>query len=107
MQFFEALKAQIARPLLVIWHGLKSHRSILVRQYLGSLARLIQMAFLPPCAPDFNPVEYLWTWLKRHALANYCPNNLGELKTTARNKCKSAQKRSSIVAACWKQATLW
>jgi transposase len=30
-----------------------------------------------------NPVEYLWAWLKRHALANYCPNNLSELHTTA------------------------
>ncbi|MSQ54850.1 MAG: IS630 family transposase, partial [Betaproteobacteria bacterium] len=39
--------------------------------------------------------------------ANYCPNNLGELKATARNKLKSAQQRPSIIAACWVQATLW
>jgi transposase len=23
-----------------------------------------------------NPVKYLWAWLKRHAMANYFPNNL-------------------------------
>ena len=56
---------------------------------------------------DLNPVEYLWAWLKRHALANYCPANLGELHVSARNKLKSAQKRPSIIAACWMQATLW
>ncbi|MFN5079924.1 MAG: IS630 family transposase, partial [Burkholderiales bacterium] len=56
---------------------------------------------------DLNPVEYLWAWLKRHALANYCPNHLGELHATARNKLKSAQKRPSIIASCWQQATLW
>jgi transposase len=39
-----------------------------------------------------NPVEYLWAWLKRHAMANYCPNNLSELHVTARNKLKSAPK---------------
>jgi transposase len=33
-----------------------------------------------------NPVEYLWAWLKRHAMANYCPNKLSELHATARNK---------------------
>jgi transposase len=49
---------------------------------------------LPPYAPDLNPVEYLWAWLKRHALANYCPNDLGELQSTARKKLKSAQKRA-------------
>jgi hypothetical protein len=37
-------------------------------------------------------------------MANYCPNNLSELHTTARNQLKSAQKRPSIIAACWMQA---
>lgn len=33
-----------------------------------------------------NPVEYLRARLKRHALANYYPNNPGELHMAARNK---------------------
>ena len=73
---------------------------------MDGLGGHIQIAFLPPYAPDLNPVEYLWAWLKRHALANYCPNDLTELHATARNKLKSAQKRPSIIAACWMQATL-
>ncbi len=52
-------------------------------------------------------MDYLWAWLKHHALANFCPNNLSELHITARNKFKSAQMRPSIIAACWMQATLW
>jgi hypothetical protein len=32
---------------------------------------------------------------------------LRELQFTARNKLKSAQKRPSIIAGCWMQATLW
>lgn len=91
----------------MIWDGAKTHRSHVVRNYLDSLDGHIQIAFLPPYAPDLNPVEYLWAWLKRHALANYCPDNLSELQTTARNKLKSAQKRPSIIAACWAQADLW
>ena len=51
-------------------------------------------AFLPPYAPDMNPIKYLWTWLKRHALVNYCPDTLGELQAAARNKRKNAQKRA-------------
>lgn len=107
VNFLKALKAHLKQPLLVIWDGLKAHRSRLVRDYLDTLNGHIQIAFLPPYAPDLNPVEYLWAWLKRHALANYCPNDLSELHTTARNKLKSAQKRPSIIAACWMQATLW
>jgi transposase len=106
VDFLKALNAHLKQPLLVIWDGLKAHRSRLVRQYLDALAGHIQIAFLPHYAPDLNPVEYLWAWLKRHAMANDCPDNLSELHTTARNKLKSAQKRPSIIAACWMQATL-
>jgi len=107
VEFLKALNAHLKQPLLVIWDGLRAHRSRLVREYLDSLDGHIQIAFLPPYAPDMNPVEYLWAWLKRHALANYCPKDLSELHATARNKLKSAQKRPSIIAACWMQATLW
>jgi len=82
IEFLKALKAHLKQPLLVIWDGLKAHRSRLVRECLDSLAAHIQIAFLPPYAPDMNPVEYLWAWLKRHTLANYCPNDLNELHAT-------------------------
>ena len=79
---------------------------LILEAYRESLGVQIQIAFLLHYGPDFNPIEYLWAWLKRHALAICCPNNLSELKTTARNKLKSAQKPPSIIAACWKQAML-
>ena len=107
VEFLKALKTHLKRPLLVIWDGSRPHHSRLVRDYLDPLEGHIQVAFLPPYAPDLNPVEYLWAWLKRHALANYCPNDLSELHENARNKLKSAQRRPSIIAACWIQATLW
>ncbi|BBB58543.1 hypothetical protein UNDKW_3638 [Undibacterium sp. KW1] len=107
VEFLKALKAHLKQPLLIILDGLRAHKSKLVREYLDSTNGYIQIAFLPPYAPDLNPVEYLWAWLKRHALANFCPNNLAELQTIARNKLKSAQRRPSIIMACWKQAELW
>ena len=95
VEFLKALKAHLKLPLLIILDGLRAHKSKLVREYLDSTDGHIQIAFLPPYAPDLNPVEYLWAWLKRHALANFCPNNLDELQMTARNKLKSAQHRPS------------
>ena len=35
--FLKALKAHLKQPLLVIWDGLKAHRSYLVRDYLDTL----------------------------------------------------------------------
>ena len=60
--FLKALKAHLRKPLLVIWDGLRAHRSRVVRDYLDSINGHIQIAFLPAYAPDLNPVEYLWAW---------------------------------------------
>ena len=105
--FLKASKVHLKQRLLVIRDGLRAHRSRLVRDDLDTLEGHIQIAFLPAYAPDLNPVEYLWAWLKRHALANDCPGNLAELQTSARNQLKRAQKRPSIIAAYWQQATPW
>ena len=90
-----------------MWDGAAQHKSRIVRDYLDSTKGAVQMALLPAYAPDLNPVEYLWAWLKRHALANFCPDTLAELKDNARRKLKSGQKRKTIITACWKQAELW
>jgi transposase len=93
VEFLKALRSQLKRRLLIVWDGAAQHKSRIVRDYLDSTKGAIQMALLPGYAPDLNPVEYLWAWLKRHALANFCPNSLAELKTTARNKLRSGQRR--------------
>jgi len=106
VEFLKALRHHLQHKLLIIWDGFQAHRSRVVRDYLDSTRGAVQVAFLPPYTLDRNPVEYLWAWLERHALANFCPANLAQLKTTARNKLKSAQRRHSTIVACWKQAEL-
>lgn len=106
VEFLKALRAHFKQPLLIIWDGLKGHHSKLVREYLDATGGDVQMAFLPSYSPDLNPAEFLWAWLKRHALANFCPDNLNELTVAARNKLRSAQHRPSIIKACWKHAGL-
>lgn len=105
--FLKALHRHLKRRLLIVWDGLRAHRSRLVREHVDATRGAIELAFLPPYAPELNPVEYLWAWLKRHALANFCPDGLTDLAATARSKLKSAQRRSSIIAACWQQAELF
>lgn len=107
VEFLKALKTHYRRPLLILWDSARPHRSRLVRDYADSTEGHLQIRFLPPYAPELNPVEYLWAWLKRHALANFCPDTLAELQHTARAKLKSGQRRSAIIASCWAQAELF
>ena len=88
VEFLKALRGHLRRKLLIIWDGLQAHRSRMVRDYLDSTKGAVQVAFLPAYAPDCNPVEYLWAWLKRHALANFCrprcTNSKSLLETSSR-----------------------
>jgi transposase len=106
VEFLKALRTQFRQRLLIVWDGATPHRSRVVREYVASTQGQIEIQRLPPYCPELNPVEYLWAWLKRHALANYCPDTLAELKHMARSKLKSGQRRCTIIASCWTQAKL-
>jgi transposase len=105
--FLRALQRHLKnRKLLIVWDRLQAHRSRLVRAYVESQADAIQLEFLPPYAPELNPVEYLWAHWKHHELPNFCPRDFAELSAYARAKLKRTQRRKTLVAAFWKQAEL-
>jgi transposase len=71
-----------------------------------TMARKTQGAALASYAPELNPVEYIWAWMKKHALANYRSDTFGELSTMAKSKLQSVKRRKTLILAFWKQAEL-
>jgi transposase len=53
IEFLHALGQQIRQPLLVIWDGAPIYRCTVVREYLEALGGAVQVAPLPPYAPDY------------------------------------------------------
>src|ERR1700720_687422 len=104
--FLHAPGQQIRQPLLVIWDGLAAHRSALVREYLEALNGAVQIEQLPAYAPELNPTEYIWGHLKHHELANRCAADFHDLKSGARNRLRSMQRRPTLIRAFWQQAEL-
>jgi transposase len=107
VQFLRALQATIGRKLLIIWDRLQAHRSRLVRHYVEQQRGEIALEYLPPYAPDLNPVECIWGYLKSHAMPNFCARDLAHLGHHASTRLRSMQRRSSLVTAFWKQAELF
>lgn len=105
--FLKALRQQIKGKLLIIWDGLKAHRSRLVRDYVEQQAGDVQLEYLPAYAPELNPVEYIWGYLKQREMANFCAQRLSEVSDYARRRLRSMQRRNTtLVSAFWKQAEL-
>jgi transposase len=80
VEFLKALQATIGRKILIIWDRLQAHRSRLVKDYVEEQSGALALEYLPAYAPELNPVEYIWSYLKHHAMPNYCANDLGDLR---------------------------
>lgn len=93
VEFLAHLHAHIKRKLLVVWDGLAAHRSRLVRQYVDGLKGAIQLERLPAYAPELNPVECLWGYLKQHEIGNLCATDLGQVSDFARRRLKETLHR--------------
>ena len=107
VDFLKALVRHIDGPLLVVWDGLPAHRSRVVRDYITDLDGWIHIEYLPPYAPELNPVEYIWAYWKQHELPNVCPKDFWSLDQEARRTLRRMRRRPRLIAAFWKQASLW
>ena len=105
--FLEHLLRHVPGKLLIIWDGLRSHRSRLVWDFVRQRKGRLWLEFLPAYAPELNPVEYLWSHWKQHELPNFCPANFGQLSHYARKALRRMRRRSTLVCAFWQQADLF
>jgi len=99
--FLKHLLQEIPGKLLVIWDGAMIHRCRAVKRFLseGAASRL-QLLRLPGYAPELNPVEGVWRWLKRVALANVCCDDLFELRYELQLALAKLRYRSLVLKGC-------
>jgi transposase len=107
LDFLKSLVRHLPGPLLLIWDRLPGHRSRLVQDYISSLDGWIRQEFLPPYAPELNPVEFIWGYWKQHELPNVCPKDYYQLDEAARRTLRRMRRRSRLITAFWQQASLW
>jgi transposase len=70
--FIEMLKALMKgrrRPLFLILDSLPAHRAKIVGDYVASTNGKLQFFFLPGYAPELNPDELVWNYMKRTGTA--------------------------------------
>jgi transposase len=98
VRFLKHLLQHIPGKLLVVWDRLPAHRSQVVKDFLREGAtRRIHLAQLPSYAPDLNPDEGVWSYLKCVELKNVCCHNLHELRTELRKAIARLRHKTEIV----------
>jgi transposase len=80
LAFVRRVQRQLGRPLGVVMDRLAAHRS--AARHLADDPRFA-VEWLPPYAPDLNPVEGVWSKTKYGDLANYVPADVLDLEVEA------------------------
>ena len=81
VRYLRHLLRHIPDKLLAIREGSPIHCAEVVNAFLaGGVARRLWLEQLPGYAPDLNPVEGLWQYLKRVRLGNICCHTLKEVR---------------------------
>ena len=85
------------RPLMLILDGHPVHKSKKVRDFVQSCGPSLTLELLPPYAPDRNPDEYVFHYLKKQGTTKK-PLKQGEsLKTRTLDDLQQIKKNKSLV----------
>ncbi len=102
--FLRVLLRRIPGKVLVIWDGSPIHKGRAVKDFLKrGAAKRLRLERLPGYAPDLNPDEGIWSYLKRVELANVCCRDLSELRTALLRARERLRHKREVIRACSRQ----
>jgi putative transposase len=94
-RLLDAAHQQLGGPVVLVWDNLNTHAS-------GAMAELIAardwltVFRLPPYASELNPVEPVWSNLKR-SLANLTKHDIDQLTALVRTRLRRMQYRPGLL----------
>jgi transposase len=86
LRFVRQLRRQLGAPLVVVWDRLNVHRC--AWGTLQGASPSIHAVLLPPYAPELNPVEVFWSYLKINPLANWPAADADQLHRRAQRHAR-------------------
>lgn len=105
--FLRSLRRHLTAPVLLVWDRLPAHVKRTTRDWVADQRHWLQIEWLPPYAPELNPVEYLWSHLDATALANFAPDELAELEAQARRGIRQVRRKDDLAFSFLKHSGLY
>lgn len=104
--FLTNLLRHLRGHVILVWDRLSCHRARELKQLVTRQPRL-HLEYLPPYAPELNPVEQVWCHLKRNPLANLAAQNAAELAVEAQLSLTRMHARPSLLRSFLKATPLF
>lgn len=95
IRLLDAAHQQLGGPIVLIWDNLNVHVSAVMRQLITA-RNWLHVIRLPAYAPDLNPVEGVWSHLKR-SIGNLAVRGVGQLQAVIKHRLKSIHYRPDLI----------
>lgn len=105
VDYLRELLRHLRGNVLVVWDRGNNHKGPVVRKFLAKHRRL-RLEMLPPWAPDHNPVEAVWSWLKYGELANFTPEGIEPLDDAVIDRLIELKFDPELLRALWDRSKL-
>lgn len=106
VDFLKHLMRQIDGKIILVWDGAQIHHCKEVKAFLSNgAAKRLRLIRLPAYAPELNPDEGVWRWLKRQ-LGNLCCSNFEELRYELKRAIQRLRRRPKTIQAFYSMAGL-
>ena len=100
--FLRVLLRKIRGKILIIGDGSPIHRAQPIKDFLKrGAARRLWLEQLPGSAPDLNPDEGIWNYLKRVELGNVCCPDLDTLELELIRARERLRHKRHIIRSCF------
>ncbi len=106
IRFVQHLLRHLPGPIFLFWDGANPHRSRQTRAALESFRDRLTIYRLPAYAPELNPDERLWAWLKQHTLRGLCPPDLKVLQASIRKALRRLRRRPQVIRSFFQNRPL-
>jgi hypothetical protein len=95
-RFLDAAHQQLGGPLVLVWDNLNTHVSRAMAELVAARDWLTVFQ-LPAYAPELNPVEPVWSHLKR-SLANLAKRDITQLTVLVKTRLRQMQYRPGLLS---------
>jgi hypothetical protein len=90
---------QLDAPIVVVWDNLNTQRAVGMRKYAAD-HEWLTIVQLPSYSPDLNPVEGIWSLLRRGPMANTAFSDPDHLTRTLRRGLAHLQRHPELIDGC-------
>jgi transposase len=105
VQFVDKIQRIISSPITILWDAIPIHCAQPTAEYIGQCDHIIVEQF-PSYAPELNPVDKVWLYLKYDRLPNYVPITVDELRGRLVEELTILRNEQHVLASCVRRSGL-